>query len=225
LLDGRRVAKSGVIIAASPRSRCVLARRAVVLARLVVLSLLAATPAATSEITRASGTLAESGAPLRFVAHRSLAGARSTSWPLPLDSTAPKDREAPGSRKSDAHRRGGRERAKAPVIRFGRFEVSPGVSAEVVRRILRQNLGRFRLCYARGLERDARLHGSVPLHFSIDPNGHVSNAHAEGSTLRDAEMVRCSIESIQGLSFPKPDRAGANVLAELQFFPPSAATE
>jgi hypothetical protein len=140
----------------------------------------------------------------------------SSASPMPVDSIAPKDKEMPGT-----GRLGGTHRSEAPLVRFGKVVVGDGIPAEVVRRILRQNYGRFRLCYEAGLKRNAELRGSVALRFVIEVNGSLSNVSAEGSTVPDREVVGCVVKAVRGLSFPKPEGAKVSVFSELQLFPPS----
>jgi hypothetical protein len=59
-------------------------------------------------------------------------------------------------------------------LREGTVRVSAGLPEEVVRRIVRNWFGRFRLCYAGGLRKDPMLEGRVTIKFVIAPSGSVS---------------------------------------------------
>jgi hypothetical protein len=89
-------------------------------------------------------------------------------------------------------------------IRFARVEVSSGIPAEVVRRILRQSYGRYRLCYEQGLERKRELAGTVATRFVIALDGRATKLKDDGSRLSDAAVIRCIEASTAQISFPAP---------------------
>lgn len=102
-------------------------------------------------------------------------------------------------------RLGGTHRAKAPRVRMGVTQVSGRLPGEVIRRIVRQNFGRFRLCYEQGLGRNPNLEGRVTVRFVIGRDGAVSNVSNGGSDLPDSSVVSCVVKAFYGLSFPKPE--------------------
>lgn len=119
--------------------------------------------------------------------------------PLRLDSVAPPSKE-PRPEKPK-----GPERRRAPVVRFGRVEASPGIPAEVIERILRQSFGRYRLCYENALKRNPKLQGTFVMRFAIYGDGAMSSVQNEGSTVPDAKVIGCIMDATAGLTFPKPD--------------------
>ena len=76
---------------------------------------------------------------------------------------------------------------------------------EVVQRIVRQNFGRFRLCYEIGLRINASLSGRVTTKFEIDGTGAVTSAADGGSTLPDKGVIDCIVRGFRNLSFPEPE--------------------
>jgi hypothetical protein len=102
-------------------------------------------------------------------------------------------------------RLGGSHRTKAPQVRMGTTQVSGRLPPEVIRRIVRQNYGRFRLCYEQGLGRNPNLEGRVQVRFVIGRDGAVSNVSNGGSDLPDSTVVGCVVKAFYGLSFPKPE--------------------
>lgn len=90
-------------------------------------------------------------------------------------------------------------------LRQGTTTVSPGLPPEVVQRIVRQNFGRFRLCYQNGLQSNPALSGRVTVKFDIGPDGSVKDAKDGGSELPDTSVVSCVVRSFSGLSFPEPE--------------------
>jgi hypothetical protein len=81
---------------------------------------------------------------------------------------------------------------------------SAALPSEVVRRIVRQNFGRFRLCYESGLRTDPTLAGSVRTRFVIESNGAVGTVSDAGSLMSDAGVVACVQRAFGGLAFPEP---------------------
>lgn len=96
---------------------------------------------------------------------------------------------------------------------------SPGLPPEVVRRILRQNFGRFRLCYQAAAASDPTLAGTVSVRFVIESDGAVGAVMDAGSTLGDTDAVECVERGIQHLAFPMPS-AGALTVTETLYFTP-----
>jgi hypothetical protein len=106
-------------------------------------------------------------------------------------------------------------------IRQGFVNVNGRLPPEVIQRIVRQNFGRFRLCYADGLRRDPKLAGAVATKFVIDASGAVSKSEREGSTtLTDAAVVQCVVRAFSNLSFPQPEGGIVSVVFPVIFAPP-----
>jgi hypothetical protein len=82
--------------------------------------------------------------------------------------------------------------------------VNGHLPAEVIQRIVRQNFGRFRMCYEDGLRTNPTLGGRVAVRFAIDRSGTVSMASDGGSDLPDQKVVQCVVRGFQNLSFPEP---------------------
>jgi hypothetical protein len=96
---------------------------------------------------------------------------------------------------------------------------SAGLPIEVVKRIVRQNFGRFRLCYENGLRTDPTLAGAVHVRFVIESDGSVGPVSDAGSTLSDAAVVACVQRGFGNLSFPVPSGAPLTVTYSLSFSP------
>ncbi|MGC4092815.1 MAG: AgmX/PglI C-terminal domain-containing protein [Polyangiaceae bacterium] len=118
-------------------------------------------------------------------------------------------------------RLGGSHATAAPKVSMGRSSVTGNLPSEVVQRIVRQNFGRFRLCYEAGLGRNPALSGRVPVRFVIDRSGSVSNVANGGSELPDSSVVSCVLASFYGLSFPQPEGGIATVTLPISFAPAS----
>jgi hypothetical protein len=104
-------------------------------------------------------------------------------------------------------------------VHDGTPTVSGALPVEVIRRILRQNLGRFRLCYyEREHKFDPKLQGHIDIKFIIDREGIVSHAEAQRSDLPD-RMVQCVVRGVFSLSFPQPEEGAVTVVYPIRFEP------
>jgi hypothetical protein len=110
-------------------------------------------------------------------------------------------------------------RTRAPRVRMGAIKVDGALPPEVIQRIVRQNYGRFRLCYEQGLARKPNLEGRVNIAFVIDKSGEVKGPKNAGSDLPDAAVVRCMVSAFNGISFPQPERGVVNVVYPIMFSP------
>lgn len=116
-------------------------------------------------------------------------------------------------------RLGGEHRGGAPSVRMGATQVTGRLPPEVVQRIVRQNFGRFRLCYEQGLKRNPNLEGRVATRFIIDAQGAVTRAENAGSDLPDSGVVSCVNAAFNGLSFPVPEGGTVTVVYPVMFSP------
>jgi pSer/pThr/pTyr-binding forkhead associated (FHA) protein len=116
-------------------------------------------------------------------------------------------------------RLGGSHQTKAPKVRMGATTVSGRLPPEVIQRIVRQNYGRFRMCYEQGLARNPNLEGRVSARFVIGRDGAVSNASNGGSDLPDSGVVSCVVSAFYGLSFPQPEGGIVTVVYPIMLSP------
>jgi hypothetical protein len=116
-------------------------------------------------------------------------------------------------------RLGGSHKTAAPKVRMGATTVSGRLPPEVIQRIVRQNYGRFRMCYEQGLGRNPNLQGRVSARFVIGRDGSVSNVGNGGSDLPDSGVVSCVLSAFYGLSFPQPDGGIVTVVYPIMLEP------
>ncbi|MBI5536863.1 MAG: AgmX/PglI C-terminal domain-containing protein [Deltaproteobacteria bacterium] len=110
--------------------------------------------------------------------------------------------------------------AKAPPgVRFGVTESSGRLPPEVIQRVVRQNYGRFRVCYENGLRTNPNLQGRVSTRFIISREGAVTSASNGGSDIPDPGVVSCVIRSFYGMSFPEPKDGIVTVTYPIMFTP------
>ena len=107
----------------------------------------------------------------------------------------------------------------SPNVRMGALTVSGRLSPDVVQRIIRQNFGRFRMCYEKARARAPELEARVTLRFVIGRDGSVSNVSDGGSDSKDPSLVECVKSAYSGLSFPQPEQGIATVVSPLFFRP------
>jgi hypothetical protein len=103
-------------------------------------------------------------------------------------------------------------------IHEGTATVSGAIPVDVIRRIVRQNLGRFRLCYESEHKSDPKLQGHIDIKFIIDRDGSVSHAEAHRSNLPD-RLVQCVVHGVEMLSFPQPEEGTVTVVYPIRFEP------
>ena len=116
-------------------------------------------------------------------------------------------------------RLGGAHATKSPTLRLGAVQVNGRLPPEVISRIVRQNFGRFRLCYENGLRTNPNLTGRVTVRLVIDRAGAVSQSSDGGSDLPDPAVVACVARASGNLSFPTPEGGIVTVAYPILFSP------
>jgi len=109
--------------------------------------------------------------------------------------------------------------AKAPRIRNPEITSNGKLPPEVIQRIVRQNFGRFRLCYESALRSNPGLSGRVVTKFVIGRDGAVAQSQDAGSDIPNQEVVSCVVRSFNALSFPSPEGGIATVTYPIIFSP------
>jgi hypothetical protein len=116
-------------------------------------------------------------------------------------------------------RLGGAHQTRAPSVRQGATQVNGRLPQEVIQRIVRQNFGRFRLCYENGMRTNPNLAGRVTVKFVIDRSGSVATAQDGGSEIPDQGVVACVVRGFGNLSFPQPEGGIVTVVYPIIFNP------
>lgn len=109
--------------------------------------------------------------------------------------------------------------SKISRMRAGGASISGRLPPEVISRIIRQNFGRFRLCYENGLRNNPNLQGRVAVRFVIGADGAVSNVGNGGSDMPDGGVISCVVRAFYGLSFPRPEGGIVTVVYPMMFSP------
>jgi len=86
---------------------------------------------------------------------------------------------------------------------------------------VRQNYGRFRLCYENGLRMKPELTGNIVINFVIDTTGSADHVTPQRtpSELPDTNVVQCVMRGFSNLSFPSPTNGETHVSYTLLFDP------
>jgi hypothetical protein len=105
---------------------------------------------------------------------------------------------------------------------MGATTVTGRLPPEVVQRIVRQNFGRFRMCYEQGLAKNPNLEGRVSTRFVINRDGSVAAVFNAGSDLPDSSVQNCVQAAFQGLTFTQPEAGIVTVIYPIMFSPGDA---
>ena len=109
--------------------------------------------------------------------------------------------------------------ASSPSIRQGALQVVGELPPEVIQRIVRQNFGRFRLCYENGLRTNPALAGTVTIKLVIAKDGSPRQGNIASTDLSDKAVVACIMRGFSNLSFPRPESGEVVVLYPLKLAP------
>lgn len=92
---------------------------------------------------------------------------------------------------------------------------------DIIRRILMDNLPKFRFCYQSELERaGSELQGVIKLNFVIGASGHVAQAGVDNSSNLPSQVKRCVVDVLRGIQFPEPLGGGTvEVKQPMNFYP------
>jgi outer membrane biosynthesis protein TonB len=110
---------------------------------------------------------------------------------------------------------------KPASVSQAKLDVVGELPPEVVRRIVRQQFGRLRVCYEKALEAKPELTGTVVVAFTIDKDGSVKNAKDAGSTIGDPAMIDCAVRAHTVLTFPSPGKNTVQVTSGVELKPPT----
>lgn len=100
---------------------------------------------------------------------------------------------------------------KRAVVRLGEVVVDGKMAKSAVKRVLRERLRQWGLCYENWLSRSGPNKATAQLTFTIDPDGAVSTAKTTGL---GADEAHCFVAKIVGATLPKV-QAATNVTASL----------
>jgi hypothetical protein len=79
---------------------------------------------------------------------------------------------------------------------------------EIIAATVKEHRKDARACYEKGAKEVAGLKGDLVVHFILKPNGKVKSAELnhERSTITEASVVKCVIDVVSAIDFPKSSR-------------------
>jgi Ca-activated chloride channel family protein len=102
--------------------------------------------------------------------------------------------------------------SKIPQVVPGKPTVRGSLDKEIVRRVIRMHRREIKFCYEQQLLKDAKLAGKVEVRFVIGPNGDVTAATVQSSTMKNAKVESCMTKKIRRWVFPKPKGGGVVIV-------------
>lgn len=108
-----------------------------------------------------------------------------------------------------------------PRMALGKLTANGKLEPEIVRRIVRREFGRVRMCYELALKQDPTLGGTVTVNFVIRPDGEVGKV-TSSSELKHAETVACIERTFRGLGFPQHEGGLVTVAVPIELTPGAA---
>jgi TonB family protein len=99
--------------------------------------------------------------------------------------------------------------------------VMGSLDKELIRQVIRRNIGQIRYCYESQLSRYPKLSGKVSVKFTITGQGSVSSSSVAQSTAGNAELETCVAGRVRTWIFPKPKGGGIVLVTYPFIFKPS----
>ncbi|MEY2933358.1 MAG: hypothetical protein RL033_4107 [Pseudomonadota bacterium] len=118
-----------------------------------------------------------------------------------------------------AMRATGGHRTSVPRLREVDTRINGRLPPDTIRRVVRQNHTRLKLCYEKGLMSNPTLSGRVNVRFVIGGEGRVTHVSEAGSDLPDSSVVRCVTRAFYDIGFPKPEGGIVTVVYPIAFQP------
>lgn len=96
-------------------------------------------------------------------------------------------------------------RTRGPVVTAAPPAIEGAqISAELIRRVVRRNLGQVQHCFEQALTRISGVAGRVVVHFVINPEGAVIASRAIENSTDDRALGQCVAQAFARWSFPSP---------------------
>lgn len=111
----------------------------------------------------------------------------------------------------------GAGKPKAIKMREAGTTVTGRLPPEVIKRIVRANFPRFRMCYEALRRTDPSAAGTVSTAFVIDETGAVASAKTDAGTITDKTMRSCAQGIFRTMSFPEPEGGKVSVTYPIDF--------
>ncbi len=96
---------------------------------------------------------------------------------------------------------------RGPGVKADSALVSGSLDKNLISYVLAKNMAKIRYCYEQALATTPKLEGRVVAHFTIGPDGHVTDASASGL----ANVDDCIARMIKTFEFPAPTGGSVSV--------------
>lgn len=103
-----------------------------------------------------------------------------------------------------------------PIALPEEVAVETGLDKDQIAAVIQKNLGQVRFCYEQGLQIESSLNGRVSVDFTVSPQGKVSRAVVQNTTLNAKAVEECIMMRLKTWTFPLP-RGGAEVKVTYPF--------
>jgi hypothetical protein len=110
--------------------------------------------------------------------------------------------------------------ARPPDVIPVSSSVEGWLDKEIVRRVVRHHIDEMKSCYERELVKNRRLRGEAMFQFTISPDGLVTAARLQRSTLRSPRTAGCVVAAIRTWQFPHPLEPHDVAVSYLFYFVP-----
>ncbi len=108
-------------------------------------------------------------------------------------------------------------RRQVPTVQLADLTVAGGLAYDVVRRVVRAELGDVRRCYGYDERRKSEVR-SLSLHFSLAADGSVRTMGILQDNLRSPAISACILEAARGWRFPAPDDGSLTLVTSRHVF-------
>ncbi len=103
----------------------------------------------------------------------------------------------------------GAKREAKPSVKLKNPDVSGALDKRIIQKVVRQHQGELRACYEREAAKIKGLHGMISMMWVVSPQGTVTKAVVESSTMNNKNVEQCVANSIKFWRFPAPKGGGA----------------
>ncbi|MFK8003229.1 MAG: TonB family protein, partial [Polyangiales bacterium] len=102
--------------------------------------------------------------------------------------------------------------ARVPRLRSSGPEVRGSLDPALIRRVVRRHTNETRHCFERALQSRPDLEGRVQAQFIIAPNGAVTTANIQSSTLRHQAAEACVLDVVRRMTFPATPHGNISIV-------------
>lgn len=102
--------------------------------------------------------------------------------------------------------------ARVPRLRSSRPEVRGALDPSLIRRVVRRHTNETRHCFERALQSQPNLEGRIQAQFIISPDGAVTTANIQSSTLRHQAAEACVLSVVRRMTFPATPHGNISIV-------------